>query len=255
MTHNNDDILAQIEPIINQIAKDKGDAVAQEIHRIVKCNIPKNRHTTFLNANKHHTLKQYLDNIVYYYDQYAPFIKSLQIDHDTATWQVMCTKIRKWAYSLLYNWSLSPHEHHQYTIDIAQEVSINLLKADYTYDVVFDAWAYTLTKFTLYKFMRKQKHLVKTASADLNEILDTLYLIEHDTNVEKQVAQKDLINHYLKQLTPPQQEVIIAHYLKGQTFGAISQQTTISKNTLYKRHHDAIQSLRKILEKEGHKDE
>jgi len=243
----------ELDRIFEKITLTRGESYATTLRAIVEENEERGRLNWFLTENKNHTIVKYVEKTMRHYDADHDHIESLQIGRDIQAWETTQQQVQQYAAKILIRFGFTNRLSTLAAEDISQDVCITILHAHYPYDCVMNAWIYVVAMNVSRKYARqmrldqKKKTDIELAEYVLHENLHQL----SDDALDLQATQAEL-NAAIRQLSQNQQDVIIAHYILEKSLAEIAEDLGISRNTLYKRHHDALKNLGKILGSERH---
>jgi len=247
-----------LEQTLEQLRPQLGGTLVDALKPILHLNEKRCRIHRHLKADPQSTLLSYIIGVANHYEADCAYLDQVQRQMSGEAWESLSDKLRHWAYSFLNKWSLDYSTRLLYTVEIAQEASLEIVRSHYPYDCDFDAWACTLTKNVSSKYMQHQPHNGVIDNVDLLEAEEWFSRIdEHATlnGLEGEVARKQSLSDAIAELSDKQKELIWKHYFEGWPLSQIADQLGISVNAVYKRHFDALGHLRKILGSNTHKDE
>lgn len=227
-----------------------GEAASSRIQPILIANIENGRFETFA-GNQPQSLCRYAERLIEGFRQYGNYIHKLQIEKDDLVWMPLYAKISKWIFNLFVHKGFDP-EYTRYEIvpDLAQEASIQIMKASFTYDTDFDPWAYQIVRATCYKFMRTA---MKKSVIPANQLLELDDVLENNLPDNKQSLDDSATENRaallaaINRLSPERREVILQKYFYEYPSEKIAENTQKTVAAVYSMHFNAIENLRKIL--------
>jgi RNA polymerase sigma factor (sigma-70 family) len=247
-----------IDQTLEQLRSLLGGALADTLQPILKLNEKRGRIRRHLALDPQSSLQSYIVAMAARYQADCAFLQQIQQQKNTEAWELLLDKLRRWAYSFLSSWNLDDPTRILYTIEIAQEASLEIIHSHFPYDCEFDAWACTITQHVSSKYMQRQSPIDVIDDVDLSDAEEWFYTsTDHPTlsKLEREIAQKQALLDAIAQLSDKQKEAIWKHYFEGWTLSQIAAYLGISPSAVYKRHFDALKQLRKILGADWHKDE
>jgi len=250
--------LSPLEQTIEQLRPQLGDALVNALKPILRLNEKRCRIHRYLKADPQSTLLSYIIGVADNYETDRAYLDQVQQQMSREVWEPLLDKLRIWAYGFLNTWSLDDSTRLVYTVEIAQEASLEIVRSHYPYDCDFDAWACTLTKNISSKYMQRQPHIGVIDNVDLSETEEWFSNTDEHSSLnglEGEVARKQWLTDAILELSEKQKELVWKHYFEGWPLSQIADQLGISVNTVYKRHFDALKQLRKILGSSRHNDE
>lgn len=237
----------------DEIARDRGESYARELKAIIEENIKRGRLKWYLEQNESHTEAGYAAKVMRQYDDQHVYIQALQRHRDVPAWLDVQEKTQGMAYRLLRRWGFTTGQSLTVSDDVSQDACLQILFAHYPYDSNLTAWMSTVVLNVCRKYARGMR-------ADEKRHTD-LEKAEYEPHEESSQARdlglelkatQDELNEAILQLPPLQQEFILAYYFLGKSLPEIAEELGVSPNTIYKRHHDALKNLGKILGRNGH---
>lgn len=225
--------------------------VTDVITMIIEQNRQRGRLRWYLDQNPMHTEQSYRALVAQEYEAQHCFIEALQVRKEPAEWQKLHERLQVMAQRLFGRWGFSSGLSRPMAADAAQDACLGVLRAHYPYDCNFEAWTATLLRRTCLKYARSARADQK-AQTDLEQA-EFNWHATADQDIELELrASAERALAAVAQLSSIQQEVIIAHYMQGQSLPEIAAATGVSINTIYKRHFDALGKSRKILGESEH---
>ncbi len=243
----------ELDRVFKEITPTRGKEYTDKLRVVVEENEKRGRLDYFLNESNHHTLCEYVKRIVHQYDEKHEYIESLQTGRDAHAWETVHQQAQLYATKLLMRFGFAKGLSSLVAEDISQDVCIIILHAHYPYDSDLNAWIYVVVVNVCRKYARQMRlDEKKKIDIELVEYVlhENLYQLS-DTALDLRTTQVEL-NEAIRQLSQNQQDVIIAHYLLEKSLAEITEEVGISRNTLYKRHYDALRKLGKILGSDRH---
>lgn len=235
---------------IQEMVKGRSQKVAHTLETIIKTNQKRGRIEWYLKQNPEHTVQAYVRNVGQQYDAQHEHIEALQIHRHEATWAELSVKLQTQAYFIFMKWGLGPQQSRLMAADAAQDACESFLFAHYPYDGSFGTWMTRLLYHACRKYIKMRHHeqkLQQKIEVDTEaEHVDNSLSPTHQDAVEWDITRKDILNG-IQQLSPKQQDALLCHYFGGLSWEEIASISGVSPNTIYKRHHDAIYRVRKIL--------
>ena len=251
----NDQIL--LIETLEELRSELGGTLVENLPPILRINEQRGRFCRYLKLNPSGTAQTYILNVAHHYKMDCDYLMQIQLQKDTEVWLLLLEKIRQWIYRFLGRWHLNEPTRMRYTIEIARESGLQIMRAHYPYDCEFDAWACKITQHTSSKYVQRHKSSYVIEEIDLSEIDEWLKnrMNATDNNPEIQFATRQLLLDAIEKLSENQKVVIWWFYFEGRPLPQIAEDLGINVNAIYKRHFDALKQLRKILEEDQYKDE
>lgn len=238
-----------IEKALQQVQVELGGALADAIKPVLYINNQRCRIRQYKNLNPTGTVQDYVFQVANYYVMDHDYLDDVQRYKTRETWGPLLEKIRQWTYPFLGRWNLTETTRTAFTLEIAQEAGLEIVRSHYPYDSEFDGWACIITHHVCSKFMKRFGASVVLDHIDLSEadewFLNSDDLLQSDPEIV--FAKKQLLLDAVTQLSEIQKNVIWRFYFEGWSLPQIANHLGISTNTIYKRHFDALKQLRKIL--------
>lgn len=237
----------------DDIAGERGKPYARELKAIIEENIKRGRLKWYLDQNESHTDAGYAAKVMRQYDDEHVYIEALQRHRDVPTWLDVQEKTQGMAYKLLSRWGFTTGQCLTVSDDVSQDACVQILFAHYPYDSNLTAWMSTVVLNVCRKYARQMRADEKR-HADLEQADYEPHersLQGRDLELELKATQDEL-NKAILQLSLLQEEVILAHYHMGKSLKEIAVEFGVAPNTIYKRHHDALKNLGKILGRDAH---
>jgi RNA polymerase sigma factor (sigma-70 family) len=182
------------------------------------------------------------------YARLHPYIESVQKERADEAWQPLLVKLQTWAYNFLLGKGFVPGFS---TRDIAEEcateAALRILDAHFPYDTEFAPWAHTTVTMTGFRFFRDgtRKSIVPPQNlVELDEQLPNPEEINRASQEERQVLLQAMAH-----LSEARRQVIQLHYLDELSLPEIARQMGKSAGAIHSLHFNALQDLRKILNK------
>lgn len=247
-----------IDQTLKQLRPQLGGALADTLQPILKLNEKRNRVQRHLALDPESSLQSYIVEVATRYRADHAFLCQIQQQKSAEAWDPLLDKLRRWAYSFLSSWNLDDPTRILYTIEIAQEASLEIIHSHFPYDCEFDAWACTITQYVSSKYMQRQSPNNVIDDVDLSDAEEWFYTsTDHPTlsKLEREIVEKQVLLDAIVKLSDKQKEIIWKHYFEGWSLSQIAAHLDISPSVVYKRHFDALKQLRKILGTDWHKDE
>lgn len=246
-----------LEQSLEQLRPELGDTLIDALYPILRINEQRGRLRYYLRLNPQESAQAYIFHVVHYYKTNHDYLDLIQRQKNSDAWEQLLIKIRPWIYSFLGQWHLDKATRMRYTLEIAQEAGLRIVRAHYPYDCEFDAWACKITHYASSKYMQRYKTSPVVEDFDLSDADEWLrnWADLSEDGLEEQLFTKQLLLDAIEQLSEKQKHVILQFYFEGCSLSQIANDLHISANVIYKRHFDALKQLRKILEENQYKDE
>lgn len=247
-----------IDQTLKQLRPQLGGALADALQPILHLNESRCRIQRHLVLDPRSSLQSYIIEVVAHYQADHAYLQQIQQQKSAEAWDPLLDKLRRWAYSFLNSWHLDDPTRILYTIEIAQEASLEISHSHYPYDCEFDAWACKITQHVSVKYMQRQSSIDVIDDVDLSGT-EEWFSNSNDhpslSKLESEIARRQALLDAIAKLSDKQKEIIWKHYFEGWSLSQIAAHLDISPSAVYKRHFDALKQLRKILGTDWHKDE
>jgi RNA polymerase sigma factor (sigma-70 family) len=247
-----------LDQTLKQLRSQLGGALADTLQPILHLNEKRRRIQRHLALDPESSVQSYIVEVATRYKADNAFLQQIQQQKNTEVWDPLLDKLRRWTYSFLSSWNLDDSTRHMYTIEIAQDASLEIVHSHYPYDCEFDAWACMITQHVSSKYMQRQPPPDVIDDVDLSEAEEWFFNSnDHPSllKLEIEIGRRQVLLDAIAKLSDKQKEAIWKHYFEGWTLSQIAIYLEISPSAVYKRHFDALKQLRKILETDWHKDE
>ena len=253
MTNSTNDWQVAVAIALQDVENRWGSQLAKKLEEIVQINEGRGRLNWYLDQSPKHTPEQYVAKIEHDYLQDHVYIESLQIHKHIHQWADLQQKLQQRAYRLLNRWNYSQEDCMRTAADIAQDACLEILHAHYPYDCEFDSWAAILVLNLSRKHARhlRVQQDAQTLFAMVKQDAESLPNPARSFEIEQHASRRDIADA-LQQLSSNLQIVILEYYFLGSSFPQIAKMHHLSVNAVYKRHHDALKLLRKILGGDGY---
>ena len=227
-----------------------GEVGAARIQPVLLANIINGRFDTFASAQQQ-PLNRYVERLIEGFRQYHHYINKLQVEKDDLVWMPLYARISKWIYNIFLHKGFDPiYTETEIMPELAQEASIQIMKASFTYDTDFDPWAYQIVRSTCYKYMRSA---MKKSAIPGDLLLELDETLENSLPDEKQRPDDPIFENRaallaaINKLSPERRELILQKYFYEFPSEEIAENTHKTVAAVYSMHFNAIETLRKIL--------
>jgi RNA polymerase sigma factor (sigma-70 family) len=228
---------------------------AHKITRIIRKNIRSGRYERYRHhqrAKKKMTVAVYAETIIGFWIQDAPRWQRLR-NNDTDAWNSLRAQLVNVARKMIQSIRLNTGDQAE---DYADRACIQILNADYPFDVPFDAWLYTILQRVILDRQPRKDPLAR-ASISLDRPISKQEENDHlqweisdgraDSDFEA-VEQRDLLERALAALTPLRRTVIFFSFLEEKTDGEIAEDLGISRGNVQTIRHRALVQLSHLIE-------
>jgi len=243
-----DDIKAEIEKELEDLAIQKGSDLAEKIRPILYTNLDRGRIQVFIEGNVD-LINNYVQHVTDRYEILNPVLHELQVIRSNKAWDPLFEKMLKWAYNFLKKRCLNENMvTRENAAECATEAAVIILKAYFPYDTELDPWTQVILHHACQKFIRKNNRPTKLETS-LDE-LESEFEKLRDPTVQEKVIQRDLhltLSLAMKELPESRRELIELMYFHGFSVGEIAEKMGKSVGAVYNLHFNALHELRKIL--------
>ncbi len=251
MNPQREEIKFEIEKAL-QFLEEKDEAQsAAKIRPVLHSNLDRGRVENFI-GNNIRRVDEYVQRVADQYARLNPYINAIQNARSDDVWQPLFRNMRLWAYNFLLRKNFVPGLS---TASIAEECAIaaavNLLDANFPYDIDFEPWAHVIVTNACLRFFRdgtKKSVIPPQNIVELDEKLPST----NDISLDNQENRADLLIA-LSLLSDARRQVIQLHYLDELPLPDAAKVMGKSVGAIHSLHFNALQDLRKILSGNGNK--
>ncbi len=240
----------EITTTLTSITARYGEDVAARIRPVLMANIKNGRFATFA-ADQKQPLNRYVERLIEGFRQYHHYINKLQIEKDDLVWMPLYARINKWVYNIFLHRGFDPeYVKTEIVPELAQEASIQIMKASFTYDTDFDPWAYQIVRSTCYKYMRsamKKSAIPGDLLLELDEVIENSLPDNKQRPDDPALENRTALLAAINKLSPERRELILQKYFYEFPSEEIAENTHKTVAAVYSMHFNAIETLRKIL--------
>lgn len=240
----------EISTTLSSVTARYGEVVAARIQPVLLANIKNGRFSTFA-AGQQQSLSHYVERLIEGFRQYHHYINKLQIEKDDLVWLPLYARISKWIFQIFIHKGFDPdYTKTEIMPELAQEASIQILKASFTYDTDFDPWAYQIVRSTCYKYMRsamRKSSIPGDQLMELDEVLEDTLADNKQQPDDPALENRTALLAAINQLSPERRELILQKYFYEFPSDQIAENTHKTVAAVYSMHFNAIENLRKIL--------
>lgn len=220
------------------------------IQPVLLANIKNGRFATFA-AGQQQPLSHYVERLIEGFRQYHHYINKLQTEKDNLVWLPLYARISKWIFRIFVHKGFDPYYTETEIVpELAQEASIQIMKASFTYDTDFDPWAYQIVRSTCYKYMRsamRKSAIPGDQLMELDELLEDTLADNKQQPDDPALENRTALLAAINQLSPERRELILQKYFYEFPSDQIAENTHKTVAAVYSMHFNAIENLRKIL--------
>jgi RNA polymerase sigma factor (sigma-70 family) len=232
-----------------------GPEAADPLWPILLVNLARNRVEYYLKLNSAHRVADYVKHVANTYEATHRLIESIQVEKNTLVWRSLIRKLERWAYFYLSKHTNLAHPH-SLAADYAHEAAIQLLRAHFPYDTLFDPWANQLVQTVCLKQWGREKRAGGAADSQLaylEELLTTVADPHQAENQELVALRVELLAAIEKLPSPDQKIVIQLRYFDQLPPKEIALRMNRKITAIYRLNFTALEELRKILKDSGYK--
>jgi RNA polymerase sigma-70 factor (ECF subfamily) len=242
---------AEIEKALESLVKEGHEKVVNQIRPILFANLDRGRIHGFT-EDEIERVQEYVNRVFQTYSDLNLYIRSIQIERSTIAWTPLFKKMQTWAYHFFLGKNFYPGEATQEIASgCATEAAINLLNAYFPYDADFEPWVCIIVQNTCLKWIKKETAKSVVPLQKIIEIDETLDNLEDPTLLEERY-QVDLVGELLEavaKLSNERRQVIELFYLNDLSSEEIAKKMGKSVGAIYNLKFNALNDLRKILDK------
>jgi RNA polymerase sigma factor (sigma-70 family) len=254
MDPNPEEFKAEIERILKSLAEEKGEEIAGMIKPIILTNLERGRIHGFAEGDLHR-IGEYIQRVTYLYLNLQPYLHQLQFEKENELWGPLFEKMRSWAYYFLVRKSFTANKATQdIASECATEAAINMLRAYFPYDTDFDPWAHVIVQNTCRKYIHsrmKKSAIPEDSIVDVeDEVLELSDPPVDNRHGSGDEAEENLLKA-LEKLSNLRRQVIELIYFEELSHKEAAQKMGKSLGAIYSLQFNALQDLRKILNKNG----
>lgn len=249
----NNPLTKVVQEALSQLEAVEPD-ISQEVQRIVCRNLANGRIAKFLESRSSSSVADYIDRVCHYYratHEYMALVKA----GDDVVWDALVRKLFGWACLEMAkrNFPAGTNDREDHAQGCAHEAALIIFHKAFPYDTEFDPWTRRILIYTSYRYMDihyKTSNITTNKAVSLEDFEDWLYNLA-DPNAERTIEQQAelaLVKRALLQLTAMQQRIIELAVFEHKIPAEIAEIEDCAVSAVYKRKHDAIKMLRKILQ-------
>lgn len=244
---------AEIEKALELLARQGSEEVVNQIRPILFANLDRDRIYGFT-EDEVVRVQEYVKRVFHIYADRNVYIHSVQIERSTLVWEPLFKQMQAWAYHFFLSKNFYPGEATQEIASgCATEAAIHLLNAYFPYDTDFEPWVCVIVHNTCLKWIRKETNKsvipaqnILEMDETLNDLVDPAFLEQRD---HADLAS-DLLDAFAK-LSSERRQVIELFYFNDLSPEEIAKKMGKSVGAIYNLKFNALNDLRKILNKKG----
>jgi RNA polymerase sigma factor (sigma-70 family) len=244
---------AEIEKALESLVQAGNEKITHQIRPILSANLDRGRIHGFT-EDKIERIPEYVERVFRIYTELNVYIHGVQIERSTVVWEPLFKQIQAWTYRFFLSKNFYPGEATQEIASgRATEAAIHLLSAYFPYDTDFGPWVYVIVRHTCLKWIEKETGGSVVPSQNIVEIDETLDNLEDPAFLE-QMEQADLAGDLLDavaKLSNERRQVIELFYFNDLSPEEIAKKMGKSVGAIYNLKFNALNDLRKILNKKG----
>ena len=134
--------------------------------------------------------------------------------------------------------------------ECAADAGAQIIGSHFPYDTEFDAWAYTLLRYTWLKQLnrgKQQKRIPETKLVELDVLLPRLNIVGGMSDEQRSNWRFDLIAGMERLATAGRREVLWLRYFENLTYEEIAARMGRTISAVYKLHFEAIEELKRFF--------
>lgn len=245
---NSPDIRSSVEEALQNLAKEKGNEIAERIKPILYANLDRGRVQTFIDGEIGR-VHNYVGRVVDNYLVLSPLIKKLQIERAPEVWEPLSEKLQVWAYNFMLRKNFQTG---MSSLEIAREcanvAALTILDAHFPYDVDIEPWAHVIVQNVCRKFIRNETKKSAVPQQNIVELEETLSTQEDPVLARQKLQEdnRDILNA-VAQLPNSRRRVVELLYFEELPPAEIAKQLEKSVSAVHSLHFNALQDLRRIL--------
>jgi len=246
-----EEIVCEIEKALRSLEENGGAQSVAKIRPVLYANLDRKRVENFI-GDDISRVAEYVQRVADHYTRLNPYITAIQDARSDDAWLPLFKSMRQWAYNFLLRKNFVPGLS---TAAIAEEcataAAVNLLDANFPYDIEFEPWAHVIVTNACLRFFRdgtKKSVIPPQNIVELDEKLPG----PNDISLDIQDNKDDLLIA-LSLLSDARRQVIQLHYLDELPLPEAARVMGKSVGAIHSLHFNALQDLRKILSENGNK--
>jgi RNA polymerase sigma factor (sigma-70 family) len=217
------------------------------IRLVLHTNLDRGRVENFI-GNDIRRVGEYAQRVLEHYVHLHSYIRSLQKERTDEAWQPLFKRLQVWAYNFLIRKGFVPgFSTRAIAEECATEAALRILDAHFPYDTDFDPWAHTTVTMTCFRFFRDGTKKSAIPPKNLVELDEQLPNLE-DSDFKNQ-DDRNVLLQAMSGLSEARRQVIQLHYLDDVPLPEIATLMGKSAGAIHSLHFNALQDLRKILDK------
>lgn len=225
----------------------------QQIRPIICQNLTNGRIGKFLKSRSVSSVEAYIDQVCVCYRATHEYVAQVKAGDDIV-WDALMRKFFGWASLVLASrdFPAGTNDREDHAWGCVHEVALVILHKDFPYDTEFDPWARRTLIYTSYRYVDnhyKTGNITTNKAVSLEDFEDWLYNLVDPTAEQtiEQQADLALVKRAMSKLTPTQRRIIELSIFEHKGTAEIAEIEDCTISAVYKRKHDAIKMLRKIL--------
>lgn len=243
----------QLDQALKQLAEIRGEELARQIKLILLANLDRGRIHRFVEGDPAR-VAAYVWRVADGFSNLQAYLHQLQTEQDPEAWAPLYKRMQTWAYNFFLRKNFFAGDHtREIAIECATEAALNLLNSHFPYDTSFDPWAHILVQNACRKFIQKSLKKSTVPQEKQVELEDDLVNL-NDPPLEAQMLMAELgaeLESALAQLSEARSSVIRMLYFDEMEPEEIAKKLGKSAGAIYSLHFNALEDLRKILNKTG----
>jgi RNA polymerase sigma factor (sigma-70 family) len=225
--------------------------LVKQLRPIISVNLARGRVRHFLEGQDEVRPGDYVWRVAEIYGRTRPYVYEVQVVKSEVVWQPLYHKLKRWAVGLQRSsFHREWFEVEQLAAEGATDAATQIIASHFPYDTEFDAWAYTLLRYTLLKQFnrsKRQKQVPEEKLVDLDTLLPRLGNTAGLSEEQLSNWRFDLLAAMERLTTPARRQVLWLRYFEGCNYEEIAVQLNRTIGAVYKLHFEAIVELRKYF--------
>lgn len=226
-----------------------------EIRPIIAVNLSRGRVRHFLQGQGTREPRDYVWQVAEIYERTHDYVQEVQVVKSEAVWQPLYGKLMRWSRCFQRkgghrSWA----EVEVRATECAADAAAQIIGSHFPYDTEFDAWAYTLLRYTSLKQLnrsKQQKRVPEGMLVELDLLLPRLNVPTEMSDVQRSNWRFDLLRGMDRLATPARREVLVLRYFENLTYDEIARKMGRTIGAVYKLHFEAIEELKDFFREDG----
>jgi RNA polymerase sigma factor (sigma-70 family) len=247
MKFQREEIKFEMEKALKSLLEARGTQGTAGLGAIFQANLDRGRVEVFVGEELARA-DEYVRHVADQYKKLNPYLTAVQIERTPEVWTPLFKKLQTWAYNFLLRKNFFPGlETRAIAEERATDAAMQILEAYFPYDIEFEPWAHVIVTNTCLRFFRDETKKSIVPSQKIVE-LDEKLPGPDDPSWANQESRSELLKA-MAQLPDARRQVIQYHYLDELSLPEIAKSMGKSVGAVHSLHFNALQDLRKILDK------